>query len=156
MSEALTIPPLPFATGSLSETEAQRIAPAALAYIGDVVYELHVRLHYLSPPRRLQTYHRQVVAQVRAESQAAQLALIWDGLSEGEQNIARRGRNAATGRPRRLDLETYRQATAFEALVGYLYLTDGERLQGLLAVLALDQTDSQSQANSHDNAAGHS
>lgn len=128
---------LPFAASSLSSLQARQIAPAALAYIGDVVYELHVRLYYLTPPQRLQTYHHQVVSQVRAETQAQQLAHLLTELTEPERDIVRRGRNAATGRPRRLDLETYRQATAFEALLGYLYLSDVARLQKMLDAIPL-------------------
>ena len=50
-----------------------RLSPAFLAYIGDAVYELYVRTAYLLPPRKLADYHNQVVAQVRAETQAAAL-----------------------------------------------------------------------------------
>jgi ribonuclease-3 family protein len=50
----------------------------------------------------------------------------------------RRGRNAATASPRRLDPEIYQQATSLETLMGYLYLTDPQRLTELLAHLELD------------------
>jgi len=112
-----------------------QVAPAVLAYIGDAVYELHVRLQYLHPPRRIQAYHKQVVAQVRAETQAKQLAHLAEQLTETEQDIVRRGRNAATGKPKRLSIDIYRHATGFEALLGYLYLTQGDRLSQLLAQL---------------------
>ena len=118
-----------------SHHQAVQVPPAALAYIGDAIYELHVRLQYLHPPRRIQTYHQQVVAQVRAETQAAQLAVLMPQLTDTEQDVVRRGRNAATGRPKRLSIEVYRQATGFEALLGYLYLTRGDRLNALLALL---------------------
>ena len=52
---------------SLTEGQLQQISPTALAYLGDAVYELYVRSHYLLPPKRSQAYHRLVVAQVRAE-----------------------------------------------------------------------------------------
>lgn len=121
------------AADSLSHHQAMQIAPAVLAYIGDAVYELHVRLNYLHPPRRIQTYHQQVVAQVRAEAQAQQLLALTEQLTEAEQDIVRRGRNAATGKPKRLTVEVYRHATGFEALLGYLFLTRGDRLSSLLS-----------------------
>ena len=121
------------AADSLSHLQAMQVAPAVLAYIGDAVYELHVRLQYLHPPRRIQAYHQQVVAQVRAEAQAEQLLTLTEQLTEAERDIVRRGRNAATGRPKRLSVDIYRHATGFEALLGYLYLTRGDRLSYLLS-----------------------
>ncbi len=47
----------------------------------------------------------------------------------------RRGRNAAAGKPRRLSLQIYQQATSLETLIGYLYLTDPHRLSDLLEKL---------------------
>lgn len=115
--------------------QIQKLSPAALAYLGDAVYELYIRRRYLFPPQRIQTYHRQVVEQVRAESQANHLRSLTPYLTPDEQEIARRGRNAATGKPKRIDSETYRQATSLETLIGYLYLTDPPRLAQLLMQL---------------------
>ncbi len=125
--------------GTLSGSKIQQLSPAALAYLGDAVYELYVRSCYLMPPRRLQTYHHQVVAQVRAETQAQHLRSLAPHLTSTELEILRRGRNAATGRPKRLDREIYQQATSLETLIGYLYLTDTQRLTHLLAQLQLEQ-----------------
>jgi ribonuclease-3 family protein len=109
-----------------------QLSPASLAYIGDAVYELYVRTHFLFPPKRISDYHNKVVAQVRAESQAACLQLIEPHLTEAERQILRRGRNAASGTPRRLSRELYQQATSLETLIGYLYLQDPQRLNQLL------------------------
>jgi ribonuclease III family protein len=117
----------------------QQLSPAALAYVGDAVYELYVRTRYLFPPKRLQTYHDQVVAQVRAESQARHLQSLHPYLSEGEREIVRRGRNAASKRPKRLEANVYQQATGLEALLGYLYLSDLHRLVQLLDQLRVNQ-----------------
>jgi ribonuclease III family protein len=51
--------------------------------------------------------------------------------------VSRRGRNAANGRPRRLDPEVYQQATSFETLIGYLYITNPQRLAELLSLLQI-------------------
>ncbi|MDY6785486.1 MAG: ribonuclease III domain-containing protein [Cyanobacteriota bacterium] len=113
----------------------QRLSPTALAYIGDAVYELHTRTRYLLPPKRISAYHQQVVDRVRAESQAQQLRSLQPHLNDTERAIVRRGRNAASRCPRRLSIEVYQQATSLETLVGYLYLTDSQRLEQVLGML---------------------
>ncbi len=117
----------------------QKITPAALAYLGDAIYELHVRILYLLPQKRTEIYHRLVVEQVRAETQALHLRSLIPHLRDNELDIVRRGRNAATGRPKRLDPGIYQQATSLEALVGYLYLTDYQRLTELLQKIYLGE-----------------
>ena len=116
----------------------ERLSPASLAYIGDAVYELYIRTYYLLPPKRLSTYHQQIVNQVRAESQAKQLRSLVPYLTELELEIVRRGRNATGKIPHRLSPEIYQQATALEALIGYLYLRDPQRLNELLAELLIN------------------
>jgi ribonuclease III family protein len=114
------------------------LPPTALAYIGDAVYELHIRTHYLLPPKRLEAYHKQVVDQVRAEGQARQLRSLEPHLTASELDIVKRGRNAASNRSKRVNPEVYQQATGLEALIGYLYLTDLHRLTHLLAQLKFE------------------
>lgn len=120
--------------------EVQRLSPSALAYIGDVVYELYMRMFYLLPPRKLGDYHRLVVAKVCAEAQAMHLQMLFSHLTEGEMDIIRRGRNAASARhgSKRANPEIYQKASSLETLIGYLYLTDLERLTELLQKLHLD------------------
>lgn len=113
-----------------------QLSPAALAYLGDAVYELYVRSLYLLPPKRLQDYHAQVVERVRAESQAHCLQVLQPHLTETEHDILRRGRNVSTSKPRRVDPKTYQQATSLETLLGYLYLADQPRLVQILSLLA--------------------
>ncbi|MEM7591277.1 MAG: ribonuclease III domain-containing protein [Cyanobacteria bacterium P01_A01_bin.83] len=118
--------------------QIERLSPTALAYIGDAVFELYVRTKFLLPPKRMASYHSQVVTQVRAESQAAHLLELLPHLTDLEQEILRRGRNACVSKPRRLSRHTYQQATSLEALIGYLHLTDPQRLSELLAKLDFD------------------
>lgn len=118
--------------------EIERISPAAWAYLGDAVYELYVRSSYLVPPKRLQAYHELVVGQVRAETQARHLRSLSPYLNSTELAIVKRGRNAAAGRSKRADPEIYQQASSLETLVGYLYLTDPERLTELLGLLDIE------------------
>ncbi|MGK7908546.1 MAG: Mini-ribonuclease 3 [Synechococcus sp.] len=113
--------------------DIKRISPAALAYLGDAVYELHVRRLLLEPPRRTQDYHRAVVGRVRATAQANVLDALADSLSAEEQAIVQRGRNQCGRIPRNVEPQTYQQASGFEALLGYLYLSNPLRLAKLLA-----------------------
>ncbi|MEA5579076.1 ribonuclease III domain-containing protein [Anabaena sp. UHCC 0451] len=122
----------------ISQAQVQQISPSALAYLGDAIYELYVRMFFLWPQQRPEIYHRLVVAQVRAETQALHLRSLTPHLRSNELEIVRRGRNAATGRPKRLNPEIYQQATSLETLVGYLYLTDYPRLTELLQKLHLE------------------
>ncbi|WP_319418666.1 Mini-ribonuclease 3 [Pleurocapsa sp. FMAR1] len=120
-------------TSQLNQIEC--LSPIALAYIGDAVFELYVRTKFLMPPKRMTDYHGQVVTQVRAESQAIHLSNLLPCLTDGEKEILRRGRNACVTKPRRLSRHIYQQASSLETLIGYLHLTNPQRLQELLAKL---------------------
>ena len=98
-----------------------------------------MRLCYLFPPKRQNLYHRSVIAQVRAETQARYLQTLQPYLTEREREIARQGRNAAIEPSRRMERSTYQQASGLETLIGYLYLTDPERLLQLFGYLNLDR-----------------
>jgi len=123
----------------ISKSQIQQISPLALAYIGDAIYELYVRMFYLLPMQQTKTYHCLVVAQVRAETQALHLRSLIPHLKPAELEIVRRGRNAASGRPKRVDPKVYQEATSLETLIGYLYLTDPQRLTELLQKLHLEK-----------------
>ena len=125
---------------SVNQRQLQQISPVTLAYLGDAVYELYVRSYYLMPPKRSRQYHNLVVAQVRAETQALHLRSLTPHLNSTELEIVRRGRNAATKHPKRVEPEIYQQATSLETLIGYLYLSDRQRLHQLLQQLQLDTT----------------
>ena len=122
---------------SLSDIQIRSLSPSALAYIGDAVYELYVRMAYLIPPRRSQSYHYLVVAQVKAEKQAKHLQALVPHLTDGELEVIKRGRNAALRKNRRVEPAVYQQASGFETLVGYLYVADSDRLWQLLGHLSL-------------------
>lgn len=119
------------------DLKVEQLSPTSLAYIGDAVYELYVRSCYLLPPKRISDYHRKVVDQVRAESQAAHLQTLEPHLTETEKELIRRGRNAASSGPSRLSGQIYQQASGLETLIGYLYLKSPQRLNQLLALLTI-------------------
>ena len=126
------VPPTQIPQSSLGQ-----ISPIALAYIGDAVYELHIRNHYLLPCLKIADHHSKVVKQVRAETQAHHLQQIFPLLSTEERNWIRRGRNSVKKSPRRLSLTIYQQATGLETLLGYLYIANPSRLNYLLSQLNL-------------------
>ncbi|MBG0916134.1 MAG: ribonuclease III [Exiguobacterium sp.] len=109
----------------------------ALAYMGDVVYEMAVRRRLLEKGlTRPNDLHRGAVRYVNARAQAS-VVTFWletDALTEEEQAVVRRGKNAKSGSvPKRVDVHTYRYSTAFEALIGYIYLTERrDRLEELI------------------------
>lgn len=116
---------------------AKQLNSLALAYMGDAVYEVYVRRHLLQSgkvkPHRL---HREGTRYVSAKAQCQTLLQMMDAklLDEEELAIVMRGRNAKSGTvPKNTDVQTYHYSTAFEALMGYLFLTGREeRLEELI------------------------
>ncbi len=116
-------------------TAPETLSPQLLAYIGDAVYELHVRCLLLPTQAKVETLHRETVGRVRAERQAMLLTFLQPHLHPDEADIVRRGRNAKVA-PRGRSHYDYRYATAFEALIGYLHLHGRqERLAELWVLL---------------------
>lgn len=113
----------------------QEVNILVLAYLGDAVYELWVRKHLLEQGiAKVEEMHLMTVSYVQAATQAALLRHILEELDETEKEVVRRGRNAKGNHPRNVDVLTYRHATAFEALVGYWYLTGCKaRMQEILS-----------------------
>lgn len=115
--------------------EVKLMPPLVWAYIGDCVYELYIRMKLVNNtklnPHKL---HIEVIKYVKAKAQAETLARIYDDLSEEEKDIVRRGRNAENHHlPKNAELADYTYATAFEALIGYLYLSkQDKRLEEIL------------------------
>jgi len=115
----------------------KQLNTTALAYIGDAVYEVHVRNHVLQSGQvNADKLHQMAVKYVRAEGQAKALKAIFDELSEEEQNLVKRARNRkATSQPKNVDPVVYKLATAFEALIGYHYMADNQsRLNEIIAL----------------------
>jgi len=115
----------------------KQLNTTALAYIGDAVYEVHVRNHVLQSGQvNADKLHQMAVKYVRAEGQAKALKAIFDELSEEEQDLVKRARNRkATSQPKNVDPVVYKLATAFEALIGYHYMAENQsRLNEIIAL----------------------
>ena len=112
-------------------------SPVMLAFIGDAVHTLFVRDKVVkSGNLLLKDYHKKASSQCRAASQAELLDKLMPMLSDVEQDIIRRARNAKLGHiAKNSDIETYKKATSLEALIGYLYLKGNfDRLNEILNI----------------------
>ena len=115
--------------------EVRLMPPLVWAYIGDCIYELFIRMQLVNNTRlHPHELHIKTVKYVKAESQSETLKKIQEILTDEEKDIVRRGRNAQNHHlPKNADIAEYKQATAFEALIGYLYLTkQDKRLEEIL------------------------
>ena len=113
--------------------DVRAYSPLTLAYIGDGIYELVIRSVVVERANRsANDLHKKTTRYVKAPAQSAMIEALLPELTEEEEAVYRRGRNA----------KSYRRATGFEALMGYLYLTgqidrmlqlikDGIRLAGM-------------------------
>lgn len=110
----------------LSEIDIRTYSPLVLAYIGDGIYELVVRTILVDKGNcQANVLHKKASNYVKASAQAAMILSIQDELTEEEMQVYKRGRNAKTvSMAKHATMHDYRHATGFEALMGYLYLTD--------------------------------
>ena len=98
------------------------------AHIGDSVWEVFVRTYTIAKTSNMKLLHKITTERVNAVFQKNMLQLILSKLTEEEQEIVRRSRNLPIPVARRSIQTDYRQATAFEVLIGFWYLHDKERL----------------------------
>ena len=120
---------------SVNEQVFKETNPIMLAFIGDAVHTLYIRDRVVkSENLLLKDYHKKSSSFCNANAQAVVLDKIQNILSEQEQDIVRRARNVKLGHiAKHSDIETYKKATSFEALIGYLYLKgDFKRLNQIL------------------------
>lgn len=115
-----------------------------LAFVGDSVHTLFIREYALSRPnQKIENYHTISSLHCKAASQAKALEAILPLLSEEEKEIVRRGRNAKPKhQAKNASSADYSHATAFEVLIGWLYLSEQEeRLKEILnlAVKAVEK-----------------
>ncbi len=122
----------------------------ALAFLGDAVYETAIRERLLRKGiARADRLHRETVRYVSADAQARIIRIIFPRLTESEQTRLKRWRNHKYhSKAKNADPMTYKWATAFEALVGYLYLAgDSQRLDWLLQEAAVIIEDNETGEN---------
>lgn len=123
---------------SLFDCDAKDLSPLTLAFVGDGVYDLIVREELVcSANRPVGELNKLKVEKVRCQSQAQLIKAIEPFLTEEETDVYKRGRNAHTSHtPKNASIADYHSATGFEALLGYLYLSDRiERIRELLNLI---------------------
>ena len=126
---------LPKNENPMTIKQARELNPLVLAYVGDGVHTLYVRLQELGKTTgKADKLHKAVTARVKAEAQAKSMQSIMGLLDEEESDIYHRARNAHShSMAKNATVVDYRMATGFEALIGFLYLTgQNDRLEFLL------------------------
>lgn len=121
----------------MSGHDVDALPPLVLAYIGDAVYGVYVRTMLIADGGvNVHNLHMRSIEFVSAEAQAENLRDILPGLTSEEQDVVRRGRNSNPATvPKHAEINEYRYATGFEALIGYLFLK--KRLKRLAEILDL-------------------
>lgn len=115
--------------------DVKMLSPLVWAYVGDAVYELYIRTNLVNnsnaKPHKL---HVESIKYVKASAQANNLYKIETILTDEEKDVVRRGRNVQSHHvAKNATVADYSHATAFEALIGFLYLThQDERLNEIL------------------------
>lgn len=122
-----------FRIREFTKNEAKMLNSLQLALIGDGVFEVFIRNYILTENTALSAnkIHVKAIGYVKAKSQAYIMHKIEEFLTDEEETVYKRGRNAKSPTvPKNADVRDYRMATGFEALLGYLYLIGNkERLE---------------------------
>lgn len=119
----------------MEEIDVNQMSPLTWAYMGDSVYENFVREYLVTntkyKPHKL---HIEATKLVKAQAQAHILKELENILTDDEKELVRRARNTENHHlPKNATVQEYMYATAFEGLIGYLYLTkQNKRLQEIL------------------------
>ena len=117
------------------EQEVKLMNPLVWAYVGDCIYELYIRTFLINTTKmKVHELHVKASTYVKASSQAKILKNVENELTEEEKDIVRRARNTQNHHlPKNANPADYMYATAFEGLIGYLYLTKNfKRLKEIL------------------------
>ena len=104
------------------------------AHLGDAVWELFIRNYTVFKTSNAKLLHKITTQRVNASFQKDMLELITPGLTDEEHEFARRARNLPIPVGRKKIQADYRQATAFEALIGYWYLHNQQRLEEMYSL----------------------
>lgn len=112
-------------TFECKEQDVRAYSPLTLAYMGDAIYDLIIRSVIVERANRsANDLHKKAIRYVKAETQAKMIQALQEELTEDEEAVYKRGRNAKSyTTAKNATMSDYRKATGFEALMGFLYLT---------------------------------
>lgn len=98
--------------------------------------ELHVKAYLAKNDRRSSKYlHERMVRFTNAKSQAENVRVLMDKITQEEQNLVLKGRNSNASQGRKTaTVMDYKYATGLEVLLGYLYFEQPKRLQEVLEI----------------------
>lgn len=110
----------------IAPVDIRTYSPLALAYIGDGIFDLVIRSIVVGKGNtKASQLHYRTSHIVKAKTQAEMMKILEEILTPEEADIYRRGRNAKSPTmAKNATMSDYRNATGFEALMGYLYLKD--------------------------------
>ena len=125
MEESLSLLEQIKQTFDCKEQDVRAYSPLTLAYIGDAIYDLVIRSVIVERANRsANDLHKKTTRYVKAEAQAKMILALMEELTEEEEAVYKRGRNAKSYTvAKNASMADYRKATGFEALMGFLYLT---------------------------------
>ncbi|MGN0031886.1 MAG: ribonuclease III domain-containing protein [Candidatus Gastranaerophilaceae bacterium] len=106
------------------------------AYLGDAVWELFIREITIKRTNNSKHLHKITTDYVKTSCQCELLHFLEPQLTEEEIEITRRARNLPIPVGRRNIQADYRQATAFETLIGWWHTHDKKRLENILHILS--------------------
>ena len=110
------------------EEDVFSMPSTSLAFVGDALFSLFARAKVINVFAKSGKFHMMATKIVNASSQAKMLDAILGELTEREKSVVRRAKNVHTSsKSKNSGLADYKKATAFEALLGYLYLTKNEK-----------------------------
>jgi len=118
-----------------AQSQVADVSLRQLAHVGDAVFHLFVREKEVLRASSAKEMHKRTAGIVSYKGQARALHQLSPMLSDEERDLVRRARNMKPAAYRRSEQALYRKAAAFEALLGYLYLTDLPRLKQLLELM---------------------
>lgn len=94
-----------------------------LAYLGDSVWELYIRTHYINKGYNIKNLNKIVKENVNAKAQSVIFRSIYDNLTDDEKGLVNRAKNSNIKTfPKSCSIVEYKEATAFEALIGKYYI----------------------------------
>ncbi|MCD1147608.1 Mini-ribonuclease 3 [Peptoniphilus sp. KCTC 25270] len=114
-----------FLREKMTPQEAQQQNPLVLAFLGDGVFELFVRTKLMAQPQKVNQMHRMAAKIVCAKGQSDLAVALSPYFTKEEEGVFRRGRNTnQKTMAKNATVHDYRNATGFEALMGYLYISN--------------------------------
>lgn len=121
----------------IKDVDIRTYSPLTLAFIGDGIYDLIIRTMIVGRGNtKASQLHQHTSHLVKAHSQSVMIEYMLPHMTEEEEAVYKRGRNAKSPTmAKNATMADYRRATGFEALMGYLYLSDQfERIMELVQI----------------------